>query len=378
MEKRTKSISVLIPDGESHLLIYIVNCFSLTKEIKLYVMSNKSNNPLRYSRHVTKFLFDKNVENDSDWINAINNHIEKYEIDLVLPIFEDGIKRLIKNQGSISFKNKICSLPDLNIFNKARNKGLLYGHLEEINIPRPKSFIINKGDVPSKKDLKFPVIIKPSEGYGGGIGVKYFNNYVDIISYYNEQSFNCNTLVQEYIKGYDVSVNVLCENGDIIAYSIQKGLAFVKGELTPQTEFIFIENKELFELVKFLLKTLNWCGVANIDCRYDVNDKRFKIIEINTRFWLNTDASAIAGVNFPYLHCLSSLNTMDNKLHKANLITYYSLKGLVRKIKTNPSFILTKAMFNNSPLKFAFLDPIPVIYKFIWRTKNIVLSRIKR
>ena len=80
------------------------------------------------------------------------------------------------------------------------------------------------------------------------------------------------------------------------------------------------------EITKKLMKSLNWSGVANIDWRYDENNKVFKIIEINTRFWLSTDASSIAGVNFPYLYCLSSLGN-EIKLQKTESISYLSLEG---------------------------------------------------
>ncbi len=373
----SEKISILIPDGESHLLIYIVNCFSLVKGIDLYVMSGNKANPMRFSRYISKFLYEGEVENDLSWIKAINRNIEKYDIDLILPIFEDGIKRLIKNQDYIIHKSKICSLPNLNTFNTAQDKGLLYLHLEKNNIARPKSIIVQKGDFPNERDLIFPVVAKPVKGYGGGIGVKSFNNFNEVSAYYEEQVFECNTLIQEYINGYDVSVNVLCNDGIVLAYTMQKGIAFVNGQLSPQTEFIFIENKDLLLLVKSLIKSLNWSGIANIDCRYDENDKQFKVIEINTRFWLNTDASAVAGVNFPYLYCLSSLNKPDESLRKVDLITYYNLKGLVRKIKNNPMLIFRKNTFINSPIRFAFLDPIPIIYKFIWRTKNIILAKLR-
>ena len=51
-----QKLSVLIPDGESHLLIYIVNSFSLEKGVKLYIMSGKKNNPMRFSRHISHFF----------------------------------------------------------------------------------------------------------------------------------------------------------------------------------------------------------------------------------------------------------------------------------------------------------------------------------
>jgi predicted ATP-grasp superfamily ATP-dependent carboligase len=57
----------------------------------------------------------------------------------------------------------------------------------------------------------------------------------------------------------------------------------------------------LIEAIKKIMKSLDWSGVANIDCRYDEKEEIFKIIEINTRYWINVDASAIANVNLALL-----------------------------------------------------------------------------
>ena len=125
------------------------------------------------------------------------------------------------------------------------------------------------------------------------------------------------------------------------------------------------------------MNTLSWSGIANIDCRYDEKEKHFKIIEINTRFWLNTDASAIAGINFPFIYCLSSLHKLKEDIPRVDLIRYYNLKGLLSKVKSNPFFLTQKKVLKNSPLRFVFSDPIPMIYKYVWRTKNIILSSQK-
>ncbi len=125
------------------------------------------------------------------------------------------------------------------------------------------------------------------------------------------------------------------------------------------------------------MKSLDWCGVAHIDMRYDQNTKQFKVIEINSRFWVSLDASLIAGVNFPYLYCLSSMgNTFKKPQYK--FIEYLNLKGVVRRIKQDIRAIFkTNFMLKNTPLKFVSKDPAPMMYKFISRTKNILMSKMR-
>ncbi|MBN4085114.1 ATP-grasp domain-containing protein [Flavobacteriaceae bacterium AH-315-B10] len=341
-------------------------------------MSNKKNNPMRYSRHVHKFSYYKKTNSDLDWINNINKETNKYNIDVIMPIFEDGIKTIIKYKQLISSSNKLGVLPSLDNFNSAINKGLLIKHLEQNEIPYPKSILIESGKNYNVNLVAFPIIIKPLEGFGGGMGIYVFENKKELEQYLITNRDSYTFLVQDYIKGYDIDCSVLCKDGEILAFTIQKGTMFGKSEFAPQIGLQFLYEQELYKIVEKLMKSLNWSGVAHIDLRYDENDKQFKVIEVNTRFWVSLDASLIAGVNFPYLYCLASLGENFQKPSYKN-IKYLNLKGLINRIKKNKRFILhTEFVFNNTPIKFALKDPLPMVYKFISRTKNILISKFKR
>lgn len=374
---KKQKISILIPDGESHILLYVINCLSDVKGLKIYMMSNTKNNPMRYSRYIKGFSYYKKTDSEIDWINNINKEIEKHNIDVVMPIFEIGIKTLTKYSHKILLEDKLGLLPPLTNFNTAINKGLLAKHLEISNIPGPRSVIVDSNrEIDKARNLKFPVIIKPLEGFGGGHGIEVFDTIEDFKSHFTNHNFNYINIVQEYIIGYDIDCSVLCKDGHILAFTIQKGNMIGKSQFTPQVGLSFLYEQDLYDVVEKLMKSLDWSGVAHIDMRYDQNTKEFKVIEINTRFWVSLDASLIAGVNFPYLYCLSSMESFFTKPHY-NFVEYLNLKGLIKRIKQDMKFVFKiNFMLNNTPLKFALKDPAPMIYKFITRTKNILMSRL--
>jgi len=375
--KNRKEISVLIPDSESHLVMFVVNCLSQFSEIKIFLMSNKKHIAMRYSRHVHKFSYYKKTNSDLDWINNINTETNKYNIDVIMPIFEDGIKTIIKHKELLSSNNKLGVLPSLDNFNTAINKGLLIKHLESNEIPYPKSVLIEPEKSYDINLVEFPIIIKPLEGFGGGMGIYVFENKQELEQFLKTSKFNYTYLAQNYIKGYDIDCSVLCKDGEILAFTIQKGTMFGKSKFLPQIGIQFLYEKELYKIIEKLMKSLNWSGVAHIDLRYDENDKLFKVIEVNTRFWVSLDASLIAGVNFPYLYCLTSLSENFQKPSYKH-IKYLSLKGVIKRIKKNKRFMLnTEFIYNNTPIKFAIKDPLPMVYKFVWRTKNILISKFK-
>ena len=54
------------------------------------------------------------AKEEKDWVNNINIELEKFDIDLVMPIFEDGIQALTKYKNLIYFLSLfICYLIDL-------------------------------------------------------------------------------------------------------------------------------------------------------------------------------------------------------------------------------------------------------------------------
>lgn len=374
-----KNISVLIPDGESHLLLYAVNCLSQEKCVDIYVMSNKRNIPIRYSRYIKGFSYYPQTNSDLDWIENINTEVERHCVDVIMPIFETRIKTLIQLRSKIIEQDKIGLLPSLTDYNTAHNKYALIKHLESNALPSAKSIIVSShNDVEKIKDLNFPVLIKPVEGFGGGQGIFKFNDIDKLKEHFGKTEFECKNIVQEYVEGYDIDCSVLCNDGEVLAYTIQKGNMMGANQFSPQLGLEFVQVDELFIVVKKLMKSLNWSGVAHIDMRYDKNTNEFKAIEINTRFWVSLEASLLAGVNFPYLYCLSSLGKKFNK-PQYGCINYLSLKGLIKKIREEKSFVLkTKFLRNNTPLQFALRDPVPSLYKFVWRTKNILNSRFRK
>lgn len=368
-----KKNSILIPDGEAPVLMMVLNCLSEVKGLKIYVMSDEADIPMKHSKNVHKFSYYPKSNNETDFINNLNNEVKKYNIDLVMPIFEHAIRIILKNINLISFSNKLALLPSYKNFNTANNKGLLNKHLEKHGLPFPKTRIIEKGASVDTKKINYPVLVKPTEGIGGGVGIYVYRKESGLLEFLNSDKFDCTYIIQDYVEGYDIDCSVLCKNGKILAYTIQKPNMFGSSEYAPQLAFNFLDNNELYNDVEKLMKTLNWSGVAHLDMRYDKNSKEFKVIEVNPRFWGSVEASLFAGVNFPHLYALASLG-QDFSLPKYKHIKFMLLKGLVKSIKNDKrNLFKLKFIFNNTPIKFMLNNPKPTLYRF----SNFFMRKIK-
>jgi len=370
--KPDKSISILIPDGESHLLTNIMNCLSLTRQIKIYIISSKKWLPYKFSSLISGFTYYPTTDNNELWVSQIEQVYIKNKIDLLMPIFEIGIQRVIKSKHLFSPSVKIASIPDSASFDHVNNKWHLNNYCSKHQIPIPKGVKISDSSDINKNSLKkFPLIIKPIEGFGGGQGVELVTSLDSLKSKFLNS--NSSILAQEFIDGYDIDCSILAREGKILAYTIQKGNLKGSGSFSPYFGIQFIENGELFDVVKKIVKSLNWNGVAHLDMRYDQLHKRYVLIEINPRYWATVDGSCLVGVNFPYLAIIEAFGE-SFKTPTYETKQYLNLKGLFKVLKSDFSTIFNwQFIYNQTQMRFVFSDIKPVIYRFFNRTINLLI-----
>ncbi|WP_299129492.1 ATP-grasp domain-containing protein [uncultured Winogradskyella sp.] len=377
MNSSDNTISVLIPDTDNDKLLslQVVNCLSVKKNIKIYILTSKKSNHLRYSLNVKRVTLVPKCDS-IEWINYINILVEKHRIDVILPVYDYAINTLIKYKNRLNTEEKLCVLPELRFYETASDKGLLYNHLVKYALPCPKSVIVKSDSLPNLSELNYPIIAKPVIGFSGGRRICVLNNYKDVIKYVNTVDYGGNAIYQNYINGYDLSCNLLCNNGELLAFTIQRAELSREVDFSPQSNFTFIKEPKLLDILKQIVKSLEWSGPANIDVRYSTDDNSFKIIEINSRYWVNVDASVLTNVNFPYLHCQLSLDKPILQPVESKTMTYLSFRGLIKTILEKPSTLFKfRFLKNHTPLKFALKDPLPMFYLFVWRTRNILFKK---
>lgn len=364
---------VLIPDGNSTWALTVINCLSKNSNYKFFVLSDKKHSATKFSKHKSYYKYYKK-KSDKEWLNSICLEVEKHHISIIVPIAEDEFRFLILHQKSLPESVKVIPLPDIINFETAINKYRLNSFLKKQNLPHPKFKYFNNYETYTSEEinLKFPIIIKPLQEKGGD-GIVKFENQKDLDSYLLSHSNSDlgELFFQEYIDGYDIDCSVLCLNGEVLTYTIQKGKLKGDNAFAPQLCFDFIKNEVVLGIVSQLMKALDWSGVAHIDLRYDEEANDYKIIEVNARFWGSVEGSKFAGINFPDLAIKLALNNQIEK-QKYNSIEYMRLKGVVKTIKRNPLFIFKKNYLLNNTETISFLkDPIPTFYRFIdWLTRR--------
>lgn len=375
--KSENYFSILIPDGESYIILGVLRCLSLIKGIRLFVLSETRNTAVRHSRYITEFIHHPPSDSSEAWIDRINDVVDSRKIDVIMPVFEISSRKLIRHRTLL--RNPDCFIlpATLEIFNTAENKWLLAVHLAKHGIPGPTTLSANEyfGASDRAEKIPFPLLVKRVIGTGGGEGITRLNSQQELQNHFANIVPDASLVIQEYVEGFDLGCNVLCRNGEVLAYTIQRGTVFSPKAFTPQVGLRMIHHEKVLSQVKELMKSLEWSGVANVDMRYDQQKDQFLVLEINTRFWYTVLASALAGVNFPELYCRTVLNkTFQVPTYRE--IAYLNNKGLTQSIIKNPGIFFNPGLiFNNTPIRFQIRDWRMTLSHLFWSIGNRLSGR---
>ena len=362
-----KKVNVLIPDGECDFIHQVLICLSQDRNIRVTILSQEKSNPIKFSRLKSEF-YEIEPCNGKKWIGLINEFVRHNEIDLILPIGHEAIEKIITYYDLIESNKKVVYLTNSTNYNYSLDKALFSNLLKQTKLPHPKTIIIDSNiDDFEICNLKFPLVIKPAKGTGGS-GVFKLNSNNEVKQWLGEKAKPITYVLQEYIDGYDIDCSVLSRKGEIIAFTIQKGVLYEENKFKPAIALKFCNDEEILRIVKALIKSLNWSGVAHIDLRFDNIEKTYKIIEVNGRFWASVEGSLKANVNFPLIYCQSALEMKDIK-YAFKPIIFYRFKGAINKIIQTPWLIFNLSFIaNQTTLPYCIKDPLPFLIKFINRT----------
>jgi predicted ATP-grasp superfamily ATP-dependent carboligase len=366
-------MNVLIVSSSEGITLSLLRCLGLLN-IKSHVISVwKSSGSSRFSRFCKKYISSfitessQGAENIAD---VINDYCKQQKIDIIIPsgLLGTFLVALIKEKLSYS---SVFPINDADKIYNLNNKWQFYQLLRQHNIPTPKTRLIETPEQIKLLNLNFPIMIKPLDR-GNGYGVKKINSIVDLHGYISNASQinNLPILVQEYVFGYDILLNVLAENGKLIAWTINRRVPYF---------FEFFQDENILEIAHKIIDSCNYTGVANFDIRFDERSNSVKVIECNPRFWASFGASVSYGIDFVNLGILLAQGQkLPDNLKKEvtctepEKIPYPSpsqfLKGLL--LAKYPFAAMKKI---SSDLAWqSILDPLPNIYEKIWNRLGIV------
>jgi biotin carboxylase len=166
-----------------------------------------------------------------------------------------------------------------------------------LNVP-PARLVACKQDIDFHElsgELGLPIVFKPLNQAGSaGVQVIYSEQeYQKKIVEADDYQF-APLLVQQYVRGLDIGLNLLAIHGRITAIAVQQ-------RDLPQNfgaPIEFLSNPELEDAARTICESSNYHGVMNIDARVEEKTGRVFLFESNPRFWGSLSASVWCGLNF--------------------------------------------------------------------------------
>lgn len=364
----TKNLSVLMLDGESNLALSVARCLAQIPNLKLHVLSKTSWVPMCFSRHRSSFCVQQMGDNDEQQLEVICHAIKRTNATVLLPLTEPSIRFVSAHRAALTNLVIIPPTPEIGPFDIVVNKWLLADFLAKHDIPNPRTVLYTADETFEKnlRELSFPVLLKPTRG-SSGVNIQYFDNPATLLDFLqkNKQFLHHRYVVQNFVHGYDIGCSFLSQDGTILAYTIQK--CFIPGSrrFSPKVGLEFVKDQQTLDVITGLVSKLRWSGVANVDLRYDEQDKQVKLIEVNPRYWENLLGSLFVGINFPYLACLSGQG-MSFPRPDYQLRHYVPLKVALKQwLKRYLGKSKVDFTFREISWKYDIADPFPGVMNLL-------------
>lgn len=251
--------------------------------------------------------------NSDNYIPTILDICKSENISLVVSLFDIDLPYLAKNKDKFDELGVCLVVSEKEVIDIANDKWSTYNFLINNDLPTPKTYksLLSFKDAVSKKEISFPVIIKPRWGMGSLSVYKAENmedvtffisycqraiqsSYLNILSTQLDES----VLIQEYITGKEFGVDVFNDlNANRLVTVAKEKVAMRSGETDAAT---VVNNPLIQNLANSLGNRLGHVGNLDIDIFLDSLGNPY-VLEFNARFGGGYPFSHLAGVNFPAL-----------------------------------------------------------------------------
>ncbi len=154
---------------------------------------------------------------------------------------------------------------------------------EKYNISTPR-FLVYTGSQTLRdigEHMKYPFMMKMDRSEAG-TGVFKCDNENDLAEHLAEANGKDNIVFQQFIEGYDVNMEVLFWNGELIVYSYAR-LLKILGKYGLSTQRLFCQNPAIADELRKIGRSIGINGFASIAFMYSEPEHKHYLIEIDVR-----------------------------------------------------------------------------------------------
>lgn len=313
--------------------------------------------------------------------------------NVVLLAASDRFTLFLARQREHLDKRFFYLMPDASLTETMDNKMLFYELCRRNGIPHPKTAMVeDQGQLEAiLETISFPSIVKPfrSRDWPPALG-----NKVQIVRTAEELlrlvpaalSEGCEVIIQDLIPGgaqTDFIVGGLYNEGGnpVRLYIGQKILQNPLG-VGAGCHVQLVWNEGVVALANAFAKSTGYCGLADMDIKYDPRDGTYKMIEVNPRngLWHRCSSDGRWDISSFYVHWISGRGDVvqDYKAHEDGRTWIHPHVHLCSRIEENGLLrgtVLWLKEMHQTKLRCAwdFRD-----LRRSWRCFRVVLGHVRR
>lgn len=278
--------------------------------IKVYALDSDPHKPGLKTRYADCRVCPDVHQSPDEFKNFLLNMIREIGVGaILLPTNDNFIKFLNNNREELKQNFKFI-LTDQNIMNQLMDKKGQFDLAERSHVPMPKTFYPESlNDIQNIADqVSFPVIIKGlttalwRQKFGDKKGMIASNKESLMKEFEPIHRAGIDCVIQEIIAGDDQCHYKLCayigQNGEpLLTFTLQK-IRQYPCHFGIGSSVVSVKNEEVAQLGLKFLKAINYRGVGSIEFKRDFRDGKYRMIEINPRFWAQNSLPDRCGQNF--------------------------------------------------------------------------------
>lgn len=308
------NFNVLIFPAGTEIGLEINKSLAYCKDITLFGASSVKSNHASYV--FSNYFMLPNVDS-INFVEELNNTIEKYSIDYIFPAHDDVIFEMSQNRDIIKAKI-VC--PSRETCHISRFKSLTYDKLDGIvEIPK-RYYSIDEVD-------EYPVFVKPNRGQGS-IGARIIQTREKLQEACNKDE---TLLILDLLTGEEYTVDCFSDR--------EKGLLFASGRNRIRTRngismnSATVSNNEFFEMAEKISNAMNFYGAWFFQVKYSSYGV-LKLLEVAPRIPGTMCVSRAKGVNLPLL------SIYEQERRDINILTNNIQIEVDRALENRYSFVL--------------------------------------
>lgn len=223
------------------------------------------------------------------YLRELLDIVKKNSVQLLVPTVDLDLKLLARNKDKFEKLNCNVLISTPEVIDICQDKRKTFQFLKENGFDTP--ITTSLAEALKKKRLKFPLFLKPWDGYASrGNAIVSNRKELEVIG---GRIPNC--IVQEYIDGVEYTCDVFVDFDMKVRCVVpRKRLEVRSGEVSKGQ---IIKNKSIMDQAKTVVENLGaGPGIITIQL---ISNKKKNFIEINPRFGGGVPLSIKAGADFP-------------------------------------------------------------------------------